>query len=71
MTELFGDDVVPDPVQDLIVTLKRKGIVVVREGSNLYGHQASGSMRSHSVTTYSGILSNLWGFNCITYSFSI
>ncbi|WP_158693549.1 hypothetical protein [Neorhizobium alkalisoli] len=37
VTELSGDGVVHDPVEDLVVTLERKGVITAEEGARLYG----------------------------------
>ncbi|MUZ76191.1 hypothetical protein GOZ90_26515 [Agrobacterium vitis] len=36
VTELSGDEVVHDPVEDLVVTLRRKGIINDQEATRLY-----------------------------------
>lgn len=41
VTELSGDAVVHDPVEDLVVTLRRKGVVTDREATSLYGDYLS------------------------------
>lgn len=37
VTELSGDEVVHDPVEDLVVTLQRKGVITAEESTRLYG----------------------------------
>ncbi|TCP74199.1 hypothetical protein C8J31_1455 [Rhizobium sp. PP-CC-2G-626] len=37
VTELSGDEVVHDPIEDLVVTLQRKGVITDREATALYG----------------------------------
>ncbi|MUZ65017.1 hypothetical protein [Agrobacterium vitis] len=36
VTELAGDEVVSDPVEDLVVTLRRKGVITDQEATRLY-----------------------------------
>lgn len=37
IAELSGDAVMHDPVEDLVVTLQRKGVVTDREAAELFG----------------------------------
>ncbi|TWC75763.1 hypothetical protein FB593_1282 [Rhizobium sp. SJZ105] len=37
VTELAGDAVTHDPVEDLVVILQRRGVVTDREAASLYG----------------------------------
>ncbi|EJU0637218.1 hypothetical protein N4E75_004354 [Salmonella enterica] len=36
VTELSGDAVLPDLIQDLVVTLRRKGVITGKEAVDLY-----------------------------------
>lgn len=41
ITELAGDAVTHDPVEDLISTLRRKGVITAQEATSLYGDYLS------------------------------
>jgi hypothetical protein len=54
VTELSGDDVVHDPVEDLVITLQRKGVITDQEASDLFGGylregEAAKVISSHAV----------------------
>lgn len=36
VAELSGNEVVPDPVEDLVVTLRRKGVITDQEATRFY-----------------------------------
>lgn len=44
VTELSGDEVAHDPVEDMVVTLRRKGVVTDQEATALYWDYLQGEM---------------------------